>query len=211
MWRRTFITLPALWSSALLACSSRKAGAPTRIESIVERENLVLIGSRDAPGTTSPYAFSATGSIIGALGRIDQPYVRAVSPDGEWIAWVPARTEQPTVLFMSNPCCVQTLAFDIRYVRALAISSKPQYVALVAVVEGSMNHQLLLVHPETGKVKHDLTDLVHRLNLAKIERLGISGRRTRFDARAARVVCRNRCSLSKAFDRVGGTLPITFS
>jgi hypothetical protein len=47
----------ALCSSSPLACSSRKPAALTRVEGMVEREDLVIIGSRFAPGTNSPYAF----------------------------------------------------------------------------------------------------------------------------------------------------------
>jgi len=179
MWRRTFLKYLALSSAAPLACS-RKPEMPTTIESMTEREHLVFIGSRFAPGTNSPYAFNATGSIVGFLGKVDQPYVRAVSLDGDWIAWIPvgdwmvsSGIERPTVRFMSNPCCVQPLRLDVYRVSNIAISSDPRYLAIV-VTEGSVNQQILVLHPETGQVEQELTELVQRFSPIQIERLGIS-------------------------------------
>ena len=177
--RRTFLQSFLAWSSASLACSSGRTEAARKIEDMAKHQDLVLIGSDFAPGTESPSAFNTAGSNVGRFAKIEQPYLRSVSLDGRWVAWFPRYSflqqgaERPIVLFMSDPCCIRNLRVRSRSVGGIAISSKGERLAVVAV-DGPTSFQLVVMRPETGEVEQDLTGLVQQFTPFQIERLEIS-------------------------------------
>jgi hypothetical protein len=123
----------------------------------------------------------------GKAGRLSLPGIsleRAVSPNGQWLAWVPesARPSSPTdgepVVRLSKG---EASATDVRYAgkftENLAVSSDASVLVLRSV-DNQANHRLIIVEATTGK-QDDLSTLAARIGVAETERLSLSASGTR--------------------------------
>jgi hypothetical protein len=154
----------------------------TKVKDMAERLGLAMIGAWPTLGLDGhlvPEAFTVNGTSVGRLLLPEHPYGFSVSLDGGWVAWVPfgsvsLTAPEPLVRFTDNPGSVKDVRFKGLCGNQVAISSKAERIALIAVVDAAGSRRLVVLNPATAEAQYDLTDLVDRVDLAQTHRFQIS-------------------------------------
>jgi len=180
-----FLVAGACGSSA---CASK--GQPetlAKVRGMAERESLAIIGwwrSADDGRYLVPTAFTVTGASAGRLLLPDRPYWLSVAANACSVAWVPFSTvssplfpggaAEPLVRFAEDRRAVRTVRFTGVCANQVAISSKAEHIAVIAVIDNAGSRRLIVLNAASAEVEYDLTDLITRFTLSAVYRLQIS-------------------------------------
>lgn len=188
MYRRQFLGSVFATITGTSACRARNTKVRERLLAMLRDRDLVIL------------RLDLTGFEVetGRPGRLALPGIsleRAVSPNGQWLAWVPefARASSPTggepvVRLSSSENSATDVHYSGRFTENLAVSSDASVLALWSV-DDQANHRLLIVETATGNQK-DISATAARFGLAETERLSLSANATRlaFGSRMSFVV-----------------------
>lgn len=180
MTRRQLFQLSGIGFTGTSRCAVGSTGTLSQVKEMAEREVLVIIGWRESRIPNAQKGFDVTGADAGALAMTAWRYSSSVSPDGNWVAWIPLSSDfdvyhdEPIVLFTNDPRAVHSVRFQGRSGLFVAISSNARHLALIAVVGEALDRRLMVLNPATANLECDVTGLVTRFSLNDVYRFQIS-------------------------------------
>lgn len=171
--RRQFLTTAA--AAGAVSCMGQKTDIRPQIRALENAEGLSILGM-DLTG------YTLTEGKPHELLLPEGTPERAVSPDANWVAWVPrsARATSPTggepVISISNGMQqpVQSIRYEGRFCEGLAISAAPLTLSLL-YVDHRARHRIAVVDIESDGPL-DLGEAIAPFDIATIERLNLSAK-----------------------------------
>ena len=189
-WTRREIAALMSWKIAagLVACSKTTPSSfANDLGKATDFRDLAILSlvAVDYGDRTDLLGRTIVGAPAGKVVLDERPYSVAVSPDGNWIAWdnwsarpKPEGSGAALQVMLATPSqSVRSLAFGFWFGGPVGVSSKAEHIALVRGVVGQKpSYGLIVADGSTGRVEHDVTNLITRFPLSQAIRLVMSGK-----------------------------------
>jgi hypothetical protein len=180
MIRRNLLKLAVAGCAECIGCASARSEVDPKLVAMMTPRDLAIIPDLWTGGPI-PKAISGSREFVGNLQVPGNPWWISISPDCNWIAWVPARSLPPPmgtgdaeVLFANSRSDVKKVRVTGGYPARHSVSSGASRIALIRDA-GANGNRLIVLNPWTGEIECEVAEVVSQLGPRSIERVRISG------------------------------------